>query len=188
MLCPHCGAEIQPNQKFCTICGGALGTATNAPGIAVATPAPNVQAAPPAAPVSMHPIPQGGLTIEDLVAWLQSAGYSAKVVTAESGKRHIVSAAQGTPFNVFVGDCQGERCASMNFAAGFATGGKFDVSQLNDWNGNNRWCRAYYDNVNDPWLEMDIDLWPGGTYELLNDQFACWNDRLAAFINKYSLK
>jgi hypothetical protein len=76
----------------------------------------------------------------------------------------------------------------MNFAAGFSTGGKFDVSQINDWNSNNRWCRAYYDNVNDPWLEMDINLSPGGTYESLNDQFKSFNGRLARFIDKYSLK
>jgi hypothetical protein len=139
-------------------------------------------------PALTNPIPDGGLTIEDLVAWLQSAGYSARVVTAESGNRHIVSNTMGTPFNVFVGDCKGERCASMNFAAGFSTGGKFDVSQINDWNSNNRWCRAYYDNVNDPWLEMDINLSPGGTYESLNDQFKSFNGRLARFIDKYSLK
>jgi hypothetical protein len=71
----------------------------------------------------MHAIPDGGFTIEDVVAWLQSAGYSAKVVTAESGNRHIVSSTQGAPFNVFVGDCNGERCASLNLAAGFSTRG-----------------------------------------------------------------
>jgi len=136
----------------------------------------------------MHPIPDGGLVIDDVVAWLQSAGYSAKVVTAPSGKRHIVSATEGTPFNVFLGDCQGERCASINLAAGFSTSGKFDISQINDWNNNNRWCRAYYDDVKDPWLEMDIDLSPGGTYESLNDQFAAWNTTLGRFINKYSLR
>jgi hypothetical protein len=35
---------------------------------------------------------------------------------------------------------------------------------------------------------MDIDLWPGGTYESLRDQFGAWNNTLARFINKYSLK
>jgi len=194
VLCPRCGAESQPNQKFCTKCGATLATATTAPAVAVAAAAPTpqpVQATPSVPlppPALMHPIPDGGLTIDDLVAWLQSAGYSAKVVTAENGNRHIVSNTLGTPFNLFVGDCRGERCASIELAAGFSTGGKFDTSQLNDWNSNNRWCRAYYDNVNDPWLGMDIDLSPGGTYESLNDQFASWNGRLAKFIDKYSLR
>ena len=35
---------------------------------------------------------------------------------------------------------------------------------------------------------MDIDLWPGGTYESLNDQFATWNSTLGRFIAKYSLR
>jgi hypothetical protein len=33
----------------------------------------------------MRAIPDGGFTIADIVAWLQSAGYSAKVVTGNSG-------------------------------------------------------------------------------------------------------
>jgi hypothetical protein len=153
---------------------------------ASAGPAAQAVLQPP--PVPTHAIPDGGFTIEDAVAWLQSVGYSAKVVTAESGKRHIVSNTMGTPFNVFMGDCKGERCASLNLAAGFSTSGKFDISQINDWNNNNRWCRAYYDSVNDPWLEMDIDLWPGGTYESLNDQFAARDTTLGRFIAKYSLR
>lgn len=191
MLCPRCGTESLAAQKFCTICGAALGTAENLPLVAVAATTPAV--APPTAPAvpapaPTHAIPDGGLTIEEIVAWLQSAGYVAKVVTAENGKRHIVSNTQGTPFNVFMGDCKGERCASIELAAGFSTGGKFDFTQLNDWNNNNRWCRSYYDDVKDPWLEMDIDLSPGGTYESLNDQFAAWNNTLGRFIHQYSLK
>ncbi len=31
--------------------------------------------------------------------------------------------------------------------------------------------RAYVDKVNDPWLEYDVDLTPGGSYELLKDEF-----------------
>jgi hypothetical protein len=178
MLCPRCGTESRPDQRFCKNCGAALETAEGAQSAAAALQ-------PPAVPT--HAIPDGGFTMDDAVAWLQSAGYSAKVVTAESGNRHIVSSTQGTPFNVFLGDCKGERCASLELAAGFSTSGKFDISQVNDWNNNNRWCKAYYDNVNDPWLGMDIDLWPGGTYESLNDQFATWNSTLARFISKYSL-
>jgi hypothetical protein len=136
----------------------------------------------------MRAIPDGGFTIADIVAWLQSAGYSAKVVTGNSGEPHVVSNTQGTPFNIFTGDCKGERCASLELAAGFSTSGKFDISLLNEWNSKNRWCRAYYDSVNDTWLEMDIDLWPGGTYESLDDQFAAWNTTLGRFIAKYSLR
>ena len=194
MSCPRCGTESLPDQRFCKSCGAALETAESTQSAAAGPAAPAAQAVPPRPPAPAppsaptHAIPDGGLTLEDVVAWLQSAGYSAKVVTAENGNRHIVSSTQGTPFNVFVGDCKGERCASLEFAAGFSTSGKFDISLINDWNNNNRLCKAYYDNVNDPWLGMDIDLWPGGTYESLNDQFTTWNSTLGRFIAKYNLR
>ena len=191
MSCPRCGTESRPDQRFCKNCGAPLATAETAPaavGNSAGTAAPQPPSAPQPPPASTHAIPDGGLTFEDVVAWLQSAGYSARVVTAESGNRHIVSSSEGSPFNVFTGDCKGDRCASLEFAAGFSTAGKFDISLINDWNSNNRWCKAYYDNVNDPWLGMDIDLWPGGTYESLNDQFTTWNSTLGRFIAKYSLR
>jgi hypothetical protein len=74
----------------------------------------------------------------------------------------------------------------MQFAAGFDTKGAFNPVKMNDWNRDNRWTRAYIDKANDPWLEMDIDLTPGGTFELLNDEFATWRSsfvRFKKFIN-----
>jgi hypothetical protein len=136
----------------------------------------------------MHPIPEGGLTLEEVVAWLQSGGYSAKVVTAESGKRHIITNSHGTPFDIFMPGCESGRCSSIELVVAFACKGKFDVSKLNEWNSEIPWCKAYYDSVNDPSLDMDIALSPGGTYESLNDQFLTWNRVLGNFIAKYDLR
>lgn len=214
MFCPRCGAEHSPNQAFCAKCGAALVAAEKPQSVSIAASAPAAPAVtepppapqpateppPPTAPPApqssaapqpstlMHPIPDGGFTIEDIVAWLQSEGYSAKVVIESDGDRHIVSNTQGSPCNVFLHDRKGDRGASIGIATGFTTNGKFDISQMNDWNSNNRWCRAYYDSVNDPWLVMDIDLWPGGTYESLRDQFGAWNNTLDRFIRKYDLR
>ena len=52
---------------------------------------------------------------------------------------------------------------------------------MNDWNMNKRWVRAYVDKENDPWVEYDVDLAPGGTYEGLKDQFGIWQDALSHF-------
>ncbi len=76
----------------------------------------------------------------------------------------------------------------LNLPRGFSTGGKFDTSQINAWNYDNRWCRAYYDDVKDPWLRMNVDLSPGGTYEALSERLAIWNRTLGRFIATYSLK
>jgi|HubBroStandDraft_6_1064221.scaffolds.fasta_scaffold597201_2 hypothetical protein len=194
MFCPRCGAEATPNQSFCAKCGAALASAESgqaAAPVAQAAPLP-AQAAPPLlAQPSFSPtraIPDGGLTIEEMAAWLEGEGYAVKFVTGESGKRHIEINSQGSPLNIFFGDCKGDRCAALEFAAGFSTHGKFDISQINGWNYDNRWCRAYYDGDKDPWLKMNIDLSPGGTYEALSDRFEIWNRTLGRFIEKYGLR
>lgn len=84
-------------------------------------------------------------------------------------------------------DCKDDRCGSFQFSVGFATHGKFDVSHMNDWNRDSRWCRGYFDNVNDPWIEYDIDLTPGGTYELLDDEFATYRNSVSRFVKQYGL-
>jgi hypothetical protein len=199
MFCPRCGAEFALNQTFCAKCGAALATAESVQNVPAASATQAVplpaQTAPQGPPASAQPslspiraIPDGGLTIEEMAAWLEGEGYAVKLVTGESGKRHIETNTQGSPLNIFMGDCKGERCAVLEFAAGFSTHGKFDVSQINGWNYDNRWCRAHYDSDKDPWLKMNIDLWPGGTYEALSDRFEIWNRTLGSFIEKFGLK
>jgi hypothetical protein len=137
---------------------------------------------------SARDIPPGGFTVDDTVAWLQGAGYTAQVVAGSDGTSHITSFTEGVKFGVYLFDCKEGRCGSIQFSAGFATHGKFDISQMNEWNSKHRWGRGYYDSTNDPWVEMDVDLTPGGTYELLGDELATWNTTLANFVAMYQLK
>jgi hypothetical protein len=182
MFCPHCGTTAGPDQRFCRNCGAALGVAARAQSAAAAYAGLAAQAAPQPPPGSLHAIPDGGLTMEEVVAWLESGGYSAKVVTTESGKRHILSNSHGHPFDIFTPGCISGRCASLELVAGLIVDGKFNVSKLNEWNGKFLWCKAYYDSAIGPCLAMDIALWPGGTFEALNHQFAAWNDRHDKFV------
>jgi len=184
MPCPRCGAESGPEQKFCKSCGAAFETAESAESAASNVAPPAAQAMPEQAP--LRPIPDGGLTMEEVVAWLEGAGYSAKVtIGTNSGRPHIDTNVQDTPVTVMF-DPKGGRCDYLNFVAGFSANGKFDIAQINAWNYDNRWCTPYYDDVNDPWLGMCIALSPGGTYESLNDQFNTWNRTLGRFIAKYT--
>ena len=186
MPCPRCGAESGPEQKFCKSCGAAFETAESAESAASNVAPPAAQAMPEQAP--LRPIPDGGLTMEEVVAWLEGAGYSAKVtIGTNSGRPHIDTNVQDTPVTV-MSDPKGGRCDYLNFVAGFSANGKFDIAQINAWNYDNRWCTAYYDDVNDPWLGMCIALSPGGTYESLNDQFNTWNRTLGRFIAAYNLR
>ena len=45
----------------------------------------------------------------------------------------------------------------------------------------NRWASSYIDKENAPWIEYDVDLAPGGTYEGLKDQSGIWQDALNHF-------
>jgi|HubBroStandDraft_1064217.scaffolds.fasta_scaffold211961_2 hypothetical protein len=138
--------------------------------------------------VSAADLPSDGLTINEVVGWLKGAGYGAEIVPDDNGAQHVRTSVGGANFGVYMFDCKDGRCGSIQFAAGFSTHGGFDISRMNQWNRDNRWARGYYDSVNDPWVEMDVDLTPGGTYELLNDELATWNNSLKRFMSLYALK
>lgn len=126
-------------------------------------------------------LPAGGMTLDEVAKWLQDAGYKAQIMTLKSGDRIIASGADGFTWKVYQFDCDGDRCGSIQFAMGLNTKGAFDTAKMNEWSKKNRWARAYVDSVNDPWLEYDVDLTPGGTYELLNDEFATWRSTVKRF-------
>ncbi len=132
-------------------------------------------------------IPAGGFTTGDIIAWLHSKGYPAELTTGSGGLPHVRSNLGDVTFGVYLFDCKADRCGSIQFSAGFATHGKFDISRINEWNRDHRWARGYFDSVNDPWIEYDIDLTPGGTYELLDDEFVTWNTMVDRFTKLYGL-
>lgn len=131
-------------------------------------------------------LPANGMTIKEMAAWLHGAGYKAEIQTVD-GRKVILSGAEGSDFRIYPEDCKGERCSSLQFAVGFDTKGALTAGKINEWNQQNRWVRAYVDKTNDPWLEYDVDLAPGGSYENLNDEFALWRSQLTNFRKKFKL-
>ncbi len=126
-----------------------------------------------AAPALARDIPSGGVTVEDVVSWLQAKGLEAKADKTKAGADYVDTAIDGDKFQVYLYDCNdGPRCGSIQFSAGFNTKVQWPAEKINKWNSDHRWGRAYADDVNDPWVEFDCDLTPGGTYELLDDEFA----------------
>jgi len=126
-------------------------------------------------------LPEGGLTLGDVVDWLTNAGFQAKVDTDSDGTRNVESSADGAGFHIYLYDCKDDRCGSMQFSSGFSTKGAFDAEKMNEWSRTKRWARVYVDKVNDPWIEYDVDLSPGGSYEMLNDEFDIWRQSLTNF-------
>ncbi|HEY1425777.1 MAG TPA: YbjN domain-containing protein [Caulobacteraceae bacterium] len=139
------------------------------------------------------PIPSEGVTMAEIRGWLQGLGYAPQEENSTDtsvpgvAATHLTFDYQGVKLGVYLFDCKAGRCGSVQFASGWATHGKFDTSQMNHWNRSNRWCRGYFDSENDPWLEMDVDLTPGGSYELLNDNLATYrNACLGEFRKMYN--
>ena len=135
-----------------------------------------------AAMAAAKDLPAGGMTGQDVASWLQSQGYRAEIGTADNGRPKVASATQGTNFYVHFYDCKNDRCASIQFVAGFSTSGAYSLEKENEWNAANRWITASMDKENDPWITQDIDLSPGGTYELLNDELKVWSDSVGRFM------
>ena len=126
-------------------------------------------------------IPEGGLTLDEIVDWLKAGGLPAEIKTGDDGAKSITSSLDGATFHVYTYDCKDGRCGSLQFSEGFDTKGAWTAEPINLWNRENRWTRAYADKVNDPWIEEDVDLTPGGTYEILNDQLAIYRSALTKF-------
>jgi hypothetical protein len=132
-------------------------------------------------------IPSGGLTFPEIETWLKGKGYAPETITDKEGKAHYRIMIDGLKYGIYVYDCKDGRCASLQFSVGWATKGKFDVSKMNDWNKGKRWCRGYYDTDNDPWVERDTDLSPGGTFELLDDELGIFRGCVERFVKLYNL-
>lgn len=132
-------------------------------------------------------IPSGGVTLSEATAWLSGQGYAAEAITDSDKTQHLRFMLHDVKVGVYFFDCANSRCASIQFSSGWATHGKFDTAKMNTWNRDKRWCRGYFDSTNDPWVEYDVDLSPGGTYESLKDQLNVFESCVTNFKTMYGL-
>ncbi len=132
------------------------------------------------APAAAGPIPNGGVTVEDMVRFLQSKGYKAEVKSGTNG-RYIASATAGVNFDVYFYDCVSGRCASVQFEAGFDLANGITTAKINEWNRDKRYLKAYADSGADPHVSLDANTSPARTYEGLADDFGVWTGTLPTF-------
>lgn len=133
-------------------------------------------------------LPEGGLTAQEVASWLQKNGYRGDISTTSEGRPKVASATQGINFFIHFFDCKGDRCASIQFSAGFTTDGAYTLEKANQWNNEKRWITATMDDEHDPWISRDIDLYPGGTYEMLDDELKIWDDMVGHFLKTIDFK
>ena len=102
-------------------------------------------------------------------------GYGAANLTTQSnGDPQITGKIEGLTYQVYFRNCtDGARCEDLNFYLGFLDV-KPSLTEINDWNYNKRFSRAYLDGDRDACVEMDLDLVKGVTAEYLDSQFGLW--------------
>ena len=109
-------------------------------------------------------------------------GYgSAKLTTDSNGDPLIICRKDGTKYGILFYGCKnGKRCKDIKFYAGWK-GTNVSLRQVNLWNRNKRYGRAYLDSKGDPALDMTVNLRYGVTEDNLDDTFDWWIIALKGF-------
>ncbi|HEY5106627.1 MAG TPA: YbjN domain-containing protein [Caulobacteraceae bacterium] len=135
-----------------------------------------------ASSASASPVPDGGITAQEVSSVMQAKGYVAEIDKDAEGDPRIKSAADGGSFYVYFYGCHGgPRCSSIQFESAFHLKGGMTLVQINQWNKAHRFGRAYLDDVMDPYVEMDLDVEHGFLTEGLANNLDTWSALLPDF-------
>lgn len=109
-------------------------------------------------------------------------GYGAATLEKDNqGDPKITGRIDGSKYGIFFYGCSsGAKCDDIQFAAAWA-GKKVSLEDINKWNRDKRFGRAYLDRDNDPVLEMDVNVDHGVTKANLDDTFDYWVKVMKAF-------
>ena len=116
-----------------------------------------------------RPIPDKGMTVEEVSAWLKSAGFEPKIDKTSDGESYVHSSSNGVNFNIDLYDCAEGRCRALQFVASFDMKEPLPAAKANAWNMKKRYARVFLDDNGDPTFAYDANVAPGGTYEALQD-------------------
>lgn len=140
-----------------------------------------------AAPAMAASLPDGGMTATEIATWLRGGGYPAEVKPdpTTAGDQIISTATDGINVDIYLYDCSGagdaRRCTSIQYAAGWPPAASYNLGKTNQWNRSNRYIKAYLTEKGSLYGEYDLDVSPGGTYEMLNDSLANWRSTVQDF-------
>ena len=144
-----------------------------------------------AGPTAARDLPDGGMTATEIAGWLIGDGYSAQVKPDPTtpGDQIVSTKTDGINVDIYLYDCSGEgdarRCTSMQYAAGWPPSGDgYNLEKVNGWNRGNRYIKAYLTAKGGLFGEYDLDLSPGGSFEMLNDSLQNWRSVVVDF-DKY---
>jgi hypothetical protein len=118
-----------------------------------------------------------------LVSIIQNLGYRAKLEVDADGDPMIRSSVGGTQFAVVFYGCSAEHdeCQILLFKAGYDLVDKVGMEVINQWNATRLFGRAYLDDIQDPWLEMVLNVNGGVTRQQFETTFEWWESSLGEF-------
>lgn len=120
----------------------------------------------------------------DVVAtFLEDYGLKVTRDTDDEGDPMLQSRIEGTYFDVFFYGCtEAKNCTSIEFSAVFETNAPMKYAEVNDWNRQNRFARAYLDDDGNPNIEFDVNLdFEGVGGKNFDDTIDLWRLALADF-------
>jgi hypothetical protein len=139
-------------------------------------------------PAWSGPIPDGGITREEMAAALKQQDLDSQFAFDRDGNPLVESTLEGVKFYVYFYDC-GEklRCKFFQFAAPFAVDA-VPVATIMEWNRTKRFGRSHLDKEGHPWVKMEVDVEHGTTTEALENDVDRWKAVLREFGKRLSKK
>lgn len=162
------------------------GTGTSESG----TPTPARLAPPPPTPpaASDDAVASAGVTRQDILNYLNTHGYSAKLATDTLGNSIVKTEVDGITFNVYFYDCQGESCPDIQFSAGWQMSKAPSAELVNEWNRSRRLARVYTSEKGDGlFIEMDMNLANADAAGEIAEYLRMWKLLLGKFKTHFSL-
>lgn len=138
------------------------------------------------APAHARDLPAGGMTPEDVAAWLQANNYPATInpdptAGAQAGNEIVSSSVDGINYDIYFFDCSPDhRCGSLQYNAGWPAAPDRTPEKANSWNHSKRFLKAYIRDDGSAFVEYDV-LIAQGSYEMLDQTLARWRDSLPKF-------
>lgn len=118
-----------------------------------------------------------------LVRIIQDLGYRADLEVDAEGDPLIRSSVGGTRFSLVFYGCSEDHdgCEILLFKAGWELDRKIGMDVINQWNATRLFGRAYLDKVEDPWIELVLNLRGGVTRRQFESTFEWWESSVGEF-------
>lgn len=106
---------------------------------------------------------------------MMDEGYKAKLTFDDEGEPKIAGRLSESNYDIQFFGCKSRAgCNSIMFRAGYDLNEGLSFSKVNTWNRSKRFGKAYVDDENDPFIEMNVNLDFGVTPENFLDTVDYW--------------